>query len=647
MLPREKRLLELLLKAEHRYTTSDLANLLHVSQRTVKSDIKHLKEELKGTGCELNSQAGKGTWLICTEEGKKAVRRLLMDHEAGSFDTPEKRKYHVILKILDAPSYISMESIADSLYVSKGTIVNDVGESTAFLERQGLTLEKRAKYGVRVIGKESRIRIARAAAVSKLVRLQGNHLQEKLQPFFDDVDLAKVQRTLRAMEDHFGFVFADMSYAEMVMNVAIVVERSRCGLNCSATEAELEGYRGKAEWQIGEYLAGALEREFDIGLPDDEIAYLTMNLLGAKFQDIREEAKTHRGIRDLETLDHNKLDEILRRVEEVYQEEILWDQMLKNTLYMHLEGMFNRLSHRIHLDNPIKQMVKDTLAYEYDIATYIARLIMEQFELVLGDDEICDIALYLGASFERKRMAARTLAPTVVIACGTGMGTSLYFEARMKSVFPDIIVRKVLPISRIREEVEKEQQDCVISTVPLVLEGVKVVQVSPMLNARDIEQIKQALYPVQKAGSQKQQESYPNLYGLLNEKITILKCDCKSLEEVIGLLGQRMIREKYADSGFIESVMKRERMAFTSIGDAVAIPHAFEGHVLKTGIGLMTLKKPIMWGEERVQIVLMLAVDPKATDKWRDIFGELADLTKNGAELRRILDADKFSDLKK
>lgn len=647
MLPREKQLLELLLKADCRYTTSDLANLLHVSQRTVKNDIKHLKEELKGTGCELNSQAGKGIWLVCTEEGRKAVRRLLSDHEAGGFDAPDKRKYHVLLKILDAPSYISMESIADSLYVSKGTIVNDVGESTRFLERQGLTLEKRAKYGVRVIGKESRIRIARAAAISKLVRLHGNHLQEKLQPFFAGVELSKVQQILRETEDHFGFVFADMSYAEMTMNVAIVVERSRRGLNCRATEAELEGYRSKAEWQIGEFLAGALEQAFGIEMPVDDTAYLTMILLGAKFQNIQEELKEQRSLRDLKELDHDKLDEILHRAEEVYQEEILWDQVLKNTLYMHLEGMFNRLSHQIHLDNPIKQMVKETLAYEYDIAAYIGRLIIEQFELALGDDEICDIALYLGASFERKRAAARALAPTVVIACGTGMGTSLYFEARLKRVFPDIIVRKVLPISRIREEVEKEHQDCVISTVPLTLEDVKVVQVSPMLNTKDIERIKEILYPMYKAGQQQKQNRFSNLYGLLNEKITILKCDCKSPEEVIGLMGQRMIREKYADNGFIESVMKRERMASTSIGDMIAIPHAFEGHVLKTGIGLMTLKKPIAWGEERVQIILMLAVDTKAKDKWREIFEELADLTKNGAELRRILEADRFADLRK
>ena len=77
-----------------------------------------------------------------------------------------------------------------------------------------------------------------------------------------------------------------------------------------------------------------------------------------------------------------------------------------------------------------------------------------------------------------------------------------------------------------------------------------------------------------------------------------------------------------------------------------AIPHAFEGHVIKQGIGLMTLRKPVIWGEERVQIILMLSVDVNSTSKLRIIFEELADLTKDTAVVRQILAAGRFSNLK-
>jgi len=642
MLLREMKLLELLAKDDRVYTTVELAKMLHVSTKTIKKDIKNIKEELKTPECHLHSQAGKGVWLTCSDQGNVFIKSLLSDIRPICSDAPENRKYHVLLKLLQAPSYLSMESIADTLYVSKGTVVNDVNEIIPFVEKQGLTMEKKAKYGVRVLGKESRIRIAECAVISKLVRLQGNGLLTKLVPFFEETDLQEIHTILHDMEDDYGFTFADSSYAEMMISLAITVERVRNGNVCCPTEGELNGYRQKNQWSMAGHMARKLEQEFHIVMDEGEQAYITMNLMGAKLQNRPMENKAViSGVRDIQ-----KLDEIMKAAGDVFHEDILGDQLLRNTLYMHLEGMFNRLNHQMHLDNPIKQMVKDELAYEFEIATYIAGLIAEQFGTGLGDDEICDIALYLGASFERRKISDVLVAPTVVIACGTGMGTSLFFEARLKRVFPDITIRRVLPVSRIREVLEQETLDCVISTVPLALDGINVIQVSPVLNDKDIEVLRKALYPGKNEKMASSGNSYPNLWAMLNEKITILNCDCKTAEEVIVLLGQRMIQEKYVDSGFIESVLKREKLAPTSIGGMFAIPHAFEGHVIKQGIGLMTLRKPVIWGEERVQIILMLSVDVNSTSKLRIIFEELADLTKDTAVVRQILAAGRFSNLK-
>lgn len=642
MFPREKKLLELLANDSRVYTTAQLADLLHVSAKTIKKDIKNIKEELKDSGCELICQTGKGVWLTYTDGGNTFIRNLFNDLGQINSDIPENRKYHVLLKLLQAPSYLSMESIADTLYVSKGTVVNDINEIIPFVEKHGLLIEKKAKYGVRVSGKESRIRITQCAVIRRLVMLQGNSLLEKLEPFFARSNVQIISSILHEMEDDYGFTFADLSYAEMVVNLAITIERIQQGNFCSPTEVELDGYKRKIQWTIAGYLARKLEQVFCVTMDEREQAYLTMNLLGAKLQNRYAE----NSIFVFEEQDSRRLDGIMKAAEELYHEDILGDQLLRNTLYTHLEGMFNRLDYKIHLDNPMKQMVKDELAYEFEIATYIAGLITEQFGNSLGDDEICDIALYLGASFERRKVSNSSVAPTVVIACGTGMGTSLFFEARFKRIFPDVTIRRVLPISRIREGLKQETLDCVISTVPLTLDGIDVIQVSPVLSDRDIDVLRNALYPAKRENIVSGKHCYPKLSAMLNDRITILNCDCRTAEEVIGLLGQRMKQERYVDSGFIESVLKREKLAPTSIGGTIAIPHAFEGHVIKPGVGLMTLRKPIIWGEERVQIVLMLAVDAGCRDMFRDIFDELADIIKNPAIIRQLIEAEQFAGLR-
>lgn len=75
------------------------------------------------------------------------------------------------------------------MYISKGTATNDINELIPFFEKQGLTLEKRVKYGIRLLGKESQLRIAKASVIRKIVVYQGSQVSRKLQPFFEDLNI--------------------------------------------------------------------------------------------------------------------------------------------------------------------------------------------------------------------------------------------------------------------------------------------------------------------------------------------------------------------------------------------------------------------------------------------------------------------------
>lgn len=211
-----------------------------------------------------------------------------------------------------------------------------------------------------------------------------------------------------------------------------------------------------------------------------------------------------------------------------------------------------------------------------------------------------------------------------------------------------MIINKIIPVSRAEKILDRQGLNFVISTVPLKWEGIEVINVSPLLNENDINKIKAAINPghtkVEKAANGR----YANLFHLMNTRISILKCDCRSKEEAIRLLGGRLYREGYVDEGFIDSVFVREDLAPTSIGYTFAIPHAYEGHVKKQGIGLMTLKHPVIWdNEEKVQIILMLSIDVKLKESFKVIFNELANITKDMMAVDQILNADKFSDISK
>lgn len=646
LLPREKKILELLYSGKGELTTTELANILHISSRTIKADIKHVKEELVSTGCMIHTKTGKGMWLSYDNEGKKFLDNLLLNEENASSIIPETRKYYIALQLLDGDDYVSMESISQSMYVSKGTIVNDVNKLQEFFEKQGLTLEKKVKYGIKVIGNESKLRIAKANVIRKIVVSQGSQVSRKLQPFFEDIELESINVILQEAEEKFSFILSDASYSELLTHLAIIIKRISKGKSCTITQEELQEYVDSEEWPIVEFISQSLQDAFDVDLQDGDKMYIYMNLSAAKLQrDAIPFSTDPMRLRKTSPQTFATWERIVEKVGEMYNENLLEDNTFKCALFVHLNAMFNRLRNQIHLENPLKRMIKEELAYEFEVATYTAGLLYAEYNVELGEDEICDIALYVGASLEREKAQRKVENPTVTVVCGTGMGTSQFLEAKLKLVFPDMIINKILPISRVEFELDKSKQNFVISTVPLTLEGIDVINVSPMLNDVDIRKIEEKINPDIVKKTRPANAKYSALFNQMSEKISILKCDCRSKEEVIQLLGGRLYTESYVDEGFIDSVFKRENLAPTSIGDTFAIPHSFEGHVKKQGIGLMTLKRPIMWGEEKVQIICMLSIDVKLKESFRVIFNELANITKDTAAVEQILNADKFSDI--
>lgn len=648
LLPREKKILELLYSNKSELTTTELANILHISSRTVKADVKRIREELQATGCMIQTKTGKGMWMSYNNEGKQFLDNLLLNEENASSIVPETRKYYIALRLLDADDYISMESISLEMYVSKGTIVNDVNRLQTFFEKQGLTLDKKVKFGIRVIGSESQLRIAKVNIIRKIVVAQGTQVSRKLQPFFADINLEKMNKILQDAEEKFEFILSDASYSELLTHLSIIVIRIRKGKRCATLKDELKECIESEEWPICEYIAQQLEEEFGTSLLDGDKSYIYMNLSAAKRQrDSVPYTTDPMRLRKTSPQTFDTWERIVEKVGEMYHENLLEDNTFKCALFVHLNAMFKRLRNQIHLENPLKRMIKEDLAYEFEVAAYTAGLLYTEYNIELGEDEICDIALYVGASLEREKAQRKVENPIVTVVCGTGMGTSQFIEAKLKLMFPDMIIQKILPISRVDAELNQSTQDFVISTVPLEIEAIKVINITPMLNDKDIRKIEEVMNPEIVKKTKTSNGRYSAVFKQMNDKISILKCDCRSKEEVIQLLGARMYSEGYVDEGFVESVFQRENLAPTSIGDTFAIPHAYEGHVLKQGIGLMTLKRPIMWGSEKVQIILMLSIDVKLKESFRVIFNELANITKDNTAVDQIINADKFVDIGK
>ncbi len=643
LLPRERQILELLYTSHKPLTSSQLAQSLQMSSRTVKADIKKIKDEIEGTGCQILTKTGKGIWLEYTSEGQKYLDDLLLRNENASSFLPETRKYYIALELLRTDDYISMESISEKLFVSKGTIMNDVNKLIKFFDSFDLVLEKSVKYGMVLKGIELKRRIAEAYVLRKIVAYRGNQVIDKLQPFFEHVSLKTIGALIQNTQQKYDLVIADNSYVNFILQLAIMVEHLYQGKICQEI---IETHNQELEWQISQYIVEGLQHLFHIEILENDAIYVYMNVIGLKYQNKKiYQNRNLESIRAISPETYDGIVEIIREVDALYGEDLCHDQEFMTSLFIHLNALFIRLMNSMYIENPLKKTIKSDLPYEYEIATYISRLLTREHYFLLKEDDICDLALYVGASLKRKTAHSIRQNPTVVIVCGSGMSTSQFIEAKIHLAFPHVVIKDIVPIFK-ANELKKEDQDFVISTVPLHLEDIDVFTVSPMLSKEDMQRLSE-MFESTALKTQDNQGVYGQLVSKFKDNICFFQCDCRSKEEVISLMGTRLMNQKYVDDGFIESVFKRENLAPTSIGDGFAIPHSFRGHILKPGIAFMTLKKPIVWGEEKVQMILMIALDPDDKDSFRVIFSQLAELTKDTTKIQKILSVQNYKEFMK
>lgn len=96
--------------------------------------------------------------------------------------------------------------------------------------------------------------------------------------------------------------------------------------------------------------------------------------------------------------------------------------------------------------------------------------------------------------------------------------------------------------------------------------------------------------------------------------------DAKNADEALIKIAENLVSLDYVKKSYPKAVVERERQFPTGLpannGTGVAIPHCSANHILKPGIAVATLSKPIKFGvmgskddTVLVNIVFMLAID--------------------------------------
>lgn len=632
---RERKLLKLLFESSESLTTEKLAFHLAVTSRTVKSDMKSINLKLEDQNIRIQAKQGKGIWLHVPIEEEHWMYEQLYAGDNRENQTKNLRKYEITNYLLDFNTYISIEDICEHLYYSRSSITKELYEVDALLSKYGLKL-LRNNLGIFVDGSEKDIRITKVMLNEKL-NMTMDLREISMQRVFEGTDITGLYDILLLIEARYAIQFNDAELRDIFFYLAVMIKRHKAHLNRRKLIKVSESAADDL-YQISSAIMEEVCLRFDLEYTAEELLYFYWFISG--FSVLQDSI-----IVNARTYEHDEIYEILKKIlmeiDGIYHTDFSANNTLIKNLFHHLIPAINRSKYHIFIENPLLAELKRTFAYAFEISLLIAGKLEQHLQICLLNNEIGLFTMHIAAALENKDQPAKSY--RVAIVCTTGKGISEFLKARIQAVFRDIKIVSILTSSRIEHESVLEQLDFIISTTTLKQLEIPVIYVAPVLKDKDIERIHELLIKLQ----QKEQYKMNTFYHLLDVKISRFQIAAGDKNALLRTLCDNLIQEGYANVHLYESLLRREAVSGTAIGNLIAIPHPFPEVILKSGISIAVLKKPILWDGEKVQLVFLLCIstaDNKNLEYIMEDIFEIAQNTELVMKLKNTRDLQSFID---
>lgn len=147
-----------LCRPDSKISIGSLAEKYNVSQRTIRNDLHAVSGLLRENG--LNGLQLKSGGIVCREDDFEKLLPFISDRDFYTYKLSKEERVNVAVSLLvNSAGYITLSAVADSLFVSRATVINDLESIKKYVKAANLEVLSHPNKGLRVDGLESDKRI--------------------------------------------------------------------------------------------------------------------------------------------------------------------------------------------------------------------------------------------------------------------------------------------------------------------------------------------------------------------------------------------------------------------------------------------------------------------------------------------------------
>lgn len=598
-------------------TNAYIADKVGLVEKSVRSKLNILNEFLEQNNLGLIEKKQKvGIWLNASAEQKRKIQIFISQNESNlKAQDIQKRKNEMIrLIFMMKPNQpLTIANIADKMYISTPTALGVFKDVTLWFKENGIKIRTVRNKGICIEAAESVYRKVLKHYI--LQNCEGKNLQSDLEKYFPGLDVVRARELLLRTEEQWRLAFSDYSFREIWICLCIAIYRMT-GRNPQSglTEEEEKEIMNHNEYSFAQTLCEKLSYEFQMEVKHREVvalaeAILCANFVGGNISNDNNEMSVF----DYDIQFRKFITEIIETMSVILDEDLTEDSILFTGLLSHIRPTIFRLRYGYRKSEAMLSYVKNEYKNVYRAAWSTCPLFEEYFEVQASEDELIYITLYVQVALERRKRPIHS-----VLVTQSGVGHSQLLSLKIKKEFPRI---KEIEISRVQDftELDCKQIDIIFSTETLPFEHQNIIQINPAMTDEAIVALKREVKRVVEHIAKNEEHLGVSCYTMLKPELLLCNVEIRTKDEIIRVLVDKLEESGYVSEGYYESVMEREKATTTAIGNGVAIPHGYSQFVNDSKVCVCTLKNPISWNGEMVDVIFLLAVKMKTAQQVKDI----------------------------
>lgn len=620
---------------KNEYTSvSQLQSLLNITDRTIRNDIQSINETLEKNGALVKLKRSYGYYIsVLDQESYNGFIEKFKSTDAGvmELDSSEDRIKFLLRKLLFSNEYISMDELADSVYISKNTLNKYIKTIKSIVAKYNMEYITKPNSGVKIIGSEDAKRqciVENVLSCDFQDYITGFTRDER--SIFDRVDLDWLRKmTIEQLKER-SIQTSDYNLKNIIIQLALVTTRvldnNYISLQNINTDTSIMG--------LINGLCTQLEDKYDITISKGEKIYIYLQIV----------ANTHLDITDID--DDSLRCSITQMLDIIYTDfnfDLRNDEILSADLFRHLKSIFTSKLYDLNSTNPLLETIKTNYPLEYEITLTAISKVFTIEPYVLKPEDVGYVSIYIGAAIERCYYKSPQK-KNVILVCGSGHATTRMLEARLNVVFPDKI--NIVRCASYNEFIsytpeDVEGVDFVITTIMLESNLLPAIMVDFALNNKDIESINRYLSKLLRKRLQ--------MFDPFFDKELFFRVSGETgKDSVIRMINDKLKAKGVVEDDFLESVLHREEIGKTDMNNVFALPHPMKICAHDTKVAVALLDHPIKWNEsDMIQIVFMLAIkqgEQKDFEHLYDIFIEIINNSKLQQNILKSQSYEQFID---